>query len=335
MNNLENDLMIWAEDLTLPNSFYFDDQLIAIRFENIQGSMVIVRGYDYEKPDDYFYLTIEDGFEYNEFWLTLPNLEITENNIFSIIKKIVFDKVGKELVGISLENNLDDTIEKLSRCEYELIDPLMVLGRQVGFFREYDTFISNQFLTIVNDALPSNENKFNDYLALTDFIFSNQDCCLEDLVILDNDNFTTAQNELYDDHQLDLMAEINLINTGKNMIDKLYEKLNNIEDLDINLTDIEECYTKNDNIIDFIDAILELIDTGIIYYSVAIDFLVRHDPSLKYSLNLAADLGYEIKDLNSELLASLLYRDKIINEINERLEYLADDYLESKELTTV
>ena len=44
----------------------------------------------------------------------------------------------------------------------------------------------------------------------------------------------------------------------------------------------------------------------IIYYSNAIDFLQKHDPSLTDSLDLARDYGYDIGSLNSEVLATLL-----------------------------
>lgn len=42
------------------------------------------------------------------------------------------------------------------------------------------------------------------------------------------------------------------------------------------------------------------------YYSNAIEYLAKKDPSLTESLGLAAELGYEPRNLNSELLASLL-----------------------------
>ena len=44
----------------------------------------------------------------------------------------------------------------------------------------------------------------------------------------------------------------------------------------------------------------------IIYSSTAIEYLAKNDPSLSESLELAADLGYEIKNLNSKILAILL-----------------------------
>jgi hypothetical protein len=47
-------------------------------------------------------------------------------------------------------------------------------------------------------------------------------------------------------------------------------------------------------------------DIDIIYYSLAIRFLLDHDNSLRESIDLALGLGYEAQNLNSEVLASLL-----------------------------
>ena len=46
-------------------------------------------------------------------------------------------------------------------------------------------------------------------------------------------------------------------------------------------------------------------DVEIIYYSKAMQYLIKHDTSLRDSLELAAELGYQTENLNSELLASL------------------------------
>ena len=47
-------------------------------------------------------------------------------------------------------------------------------------------------------------------------------------------------------------------------------------------------------------------DVEILYYNSAMKYLLANDNSLRDSLELADDMGYEVKDLNSELLASLL-----------------------------
>ena len=93
--------------------------------------------------------------------------------------------------------------------------------------------------------------------------------------------------------------------------------------------------------IDFSDAyqsIYEMIDDNggfnveIIYYSNAIDYLSKNDPSLHESLQLAADFGFNLTDLNSEVLASLLASEncrndfsKLSDEIDEFFNELNED----------
>jgi hypothetical protein len=47
-------------------------------------------------------------------------------------------------------------------------------------------------------------------------------------------------------------------------------------------------------------------NVDIIYYSNAIEYLKRNDPSLRESINTAIEYGYTLENINSELLASLL-----------------------------
>ena len=54
----------------------------------------------------------------------------------------------------------------------------------------------------------------------------------------------------------------------------------------------------------------ELNDNGyfheeIIYYSKAMDYLIEHDTSLSESIEIAAEMGFSLENLNSERLASL------------------------------
>jgi hypothetical protein len=62
-------------------------------------------------------------------------------------------------------------------------------------------------------------------------------------------------------------------------------------------------------------------DVEIIYYSTAIQYLKDYDSSLNISIQLALEYGYELKNINSELLASLLSsqveRDKFYSYENE------------------
>ena len=104
----------------------------------------------------------------------------------------------------------------------------------------------------------------------------------------------------------------------------------------------------NDNIINYVDieaidendaftSIYEMIEENngfnceVIYYSNAIKYLQENDPSLRESLEIASELGYEVKNLNSEVLASLLKSQNVRyeflyfrGEINEFFQELED-----------
>jgi hypothetical protein len=71
-------------------------------------------------------------------------------------------------------------------------------------------------------------------------------------------------------------------------------------------------YVGTDETFSDFDELRELLDNNgafnveVIYYASAIAFLQKNDPSLTESLELANDCGYTPKNLNSEILASLL-----------------------------
>ncbi len=78
-------------------------------------------------------------------------------------------------------------------------------------------------------------------------------------------------------------------------------------------------------------------DTGIVYYSNAIYFLVKNDPSLTESLEIAKEYGYDVQNLNSEILASLLASKfareefyELEDEINDFFEKLEEEKKENK-----
>lgn len=82
-------------------------------------------------------------------------------------------------------------------------------------------------------------------------------------------------------------------------------------------------------------------DIEIIYYSTAIEYLKNNDNSLRESLEIANDLGYELKNLNSEILASLLAsqnsRDEFADlesEINSFFDDIQTEIDESEEEET-
>lgn len=106
-----------------------------------------------------------------------------------------------------------------------------------------------------------------------------------------------------------------LINIEK---DTKIEILNNIEFTDIDYENVfDSIYTAIDENNGF--------NIEIIYYSNAIEYLKLHDNSLMKSIEIALDFGYELKNINSELLASLLAsqnsREQFYNYENEINEF--------------
>ena len=70
-------------------------------------------------------------------------------------------------------------------------------------------------------------------------------------------------------------------------------------------------------------------DFEVIYYGSAMDYLRENDVSLSESIGLASEMGFDLANLNSEVLASLLKSenersewDELANEIQEFIDNL-------------
>ena len=103
--------------------------------------------------------------------------------------------------------------------------------------------------------------------------------------------------------------------TLKNQIE-LFLKSLQIDNLNI----IDYVDINNINLSDAFNSIYGQIDDNggfnieIIYYSNAIEYLQENDPSFKESLQLAFEMKFELKNLNSEVLASLLATQNVKND---------------------
>ena len=88
--------------------------------------------------------------------------------------------------------------------------------------------------------------------------------------------------------------------------------------------DLANIYYEDDTFTDFCDKVNDAImEENVIYYSEAIKYLMREDASLSNSLDIASEYGYTTDQLNSELLATLLYQQKLNEqwyEISEQVE---------------
>ena len=87
-----------------------------------------------------------------------------------------------------------------------------------------------------------------------------------------------------------------------------FENLINFEDIDEN-TDFQDICNMVDEKGGF--------NVEIIYYSEAIKYLSKNDPSLKESFEIAKEYGYTIDSLNSEILATIHCQNEIRYEFSE------------------
>ncbi len=112
----------------------------------------------------------------------------------------------------------------------------------------------------------------------------------------------------------------------ENFLSELNTEIDVLNYVDIDNIDMNNAY----------ESIYEMIDENngfdieIIYYNKAMEFLSNNDNSLRDSLEIADELGYNVSDLNSEILASLL-ASKLVREEFCELEGEITDFFEELE----
>jgi hypothetical protein len=122
----------------------------------------------------------------------------------------------------------------------------------------------------------------------------------------------------------------NLTEQKETLINEFVQSINNIDNIDFNDFLNPQFVDWNDfeSFSDIVESLDDqrALDVEVIYYASAIEYLRNEDPSLRESLEIASDLGFEPKNLNSEILASLLASERLREEINE-LESEFNDFL--------
>jgi hypothetical protein len=87
-----------------------------------------------------------------------------------------------------------------------------------------------------------------------------------------------------------------------------FEKISNvINHLDIDFSHLENEINETNSFNELYDLFYKenLLNVDIIYYYKAINYLSENDASLKESLDIALQYGYNLKSLDCEILASL------------------------------
>lgn len=109
------------------------------------------------------------------------------------------------------------------------------------------------------------------------------------------------------------------------------EKNYDFNDLIKNYIDIDELEEAidNDSVQEYLEELnedFEITDTEIMYYYTAIQYLAENDQSLRESMEIASEYGYETWNLNSELLASLLKSKNNQNDYAEFIESVVEEF---------
>ena len=82
--------------------------------------------------------------------------------------------------------------------------------------------------------------------------------------------------------------------------------------------DIEFIYKVDGEVFETEDEAIEYChQEEIIYYYRATEYLLENDSSLRDSLDLASEMGFTLENLNSEVLATLLYQRDLLESIEE------------------
>ena len=115
-----------------------------------------------------------------------------------------------------------------------------------------------------------------------------------------NRNNTTLNpiNHILSDEDLQIQRDENIIS----LLDTLADKY--IGDTPSEYLSIKEDLTDVNDLFDDLQT-NGYFNEEVIYYSTAIRYLKDNDPSLTESFEIATEYGYEAKNLNSELLATL------------------------------
>lgn len=146
--------------------------------------------------------------------------------------------------------------------------------------------------------------------------------------------------EVWDDYKLyegkkenKTMKKNRMTEKEESVIDKIQDLIDDTDDLSRISFDMDESDINSaDDVFEYIEDRINEIE--VIYYNNALKILSETDPSLQISMGYADDLGYRCKDINSELLATILCQElarEDLDNIRDDIEEVVDKWLDSDE----
>ena len=148
-----------------------------------------------------------------------------------------------------------------------------------------------------------------------------------------NDIYDGGVDILYIDDEGDNDMDKRLKEKKNGVIDEIQDLINDTDDLSQISFDMDESDIRSaDDVIGYIED--KICEIEVIYYDNAMKILSKYDPSLRESLEYASDLGYDCKDLNSELLATIACQEwarQDLDNIRDDIEEVVEEWLEDSE----
>ncbi len=119
----------------------------------------------------------------------------------------------------------------------------------------------------------------------------------------------------------------------ESVVDRIQDLIDDTDDLNRISFDMDESDINSaDDVFEYIEDRINEIE--IIYYANAMKILMEGDPSLQESMEYADNYGYRCKDINSELLATILCQEwarQDLDDIRDDIEDIVDEWLEESE----
>lgn len=228
---------------------------------------------------------------------------------------------------VIIENNLDSTLDNIDNDkikEFKKDQLFDFENTKINYAKALLKLIDSKFNTNFLDCFkevwsPKEYNYYTDQIILDfqNFSFKDDETINKIEAFLKNiENYSDLEFEIaffkLDSENLKKFIDDNL-NLDSEILETILDNLENIKEQ--NFCDFDE----------FKQYLIEVYDSEITYYYTAFEFLKVYDSSLKNSLKLASDMGLELKNLNSEILASLLNQDlfrDLVNDNDEDLEII-------------
>ena len=234
--------------------------------------------------------------------------EVLAELVFDGVWRINYDKIEVDELGIGDEYK---EIVKLIRSKYNWLYHLPKNSKGRQFYFDIGRYFKQEL------------KKGTDYDKIFDKI---------DGVIEKNNNFEESKEidrkSIKENKTMNRMTE-----KEESVIDKIQDLIDDTDDLSSISFDMDESdISSADDVFEYIEDRINEIE--VIYYDNAMKILSKYDPSLRESLEYASDLGYDCKDLNSELLATIACQEwarQDLDDIRDDIEEVVDEWLESDE----